>query len=121
MDDYDMNHNQNYDKILNVYNNDDVYGIVTNFFNEHVIDISEQRQITQTYIIDRINVTKVGLLILDYREITNIGIRVFHHTTEPIDNEISQQMIRCYLIQIWRSNRPLSDNVMNIDVENIIS
>jgi hypothetical protein len=111
MDEYDLSHTS-YDKVINVYYNDNIDDVISQFFlqnnelnNENEIIIShmkynqkEENEMLSKRIKDCITKLKNGLSILDYRTITNIGGRVAY-TIVPKNYNV---LTRFVLIQVWR-------------------
>lgn len=118
LDSYEVDHSKKIHRYINIYDDDDILEVIDSLFllnpsfnNRRVIEKyymsqdNENAKLAED--IEHVATTlRNALKVLNRRSITNIGGRVFHTIIpEKYYPEISLTP-RCYLIQVWRSNRP---------------
>jgi hypothetical protein len=102
IDDYDKTHNQTFDHVLHIYQNDNIETKVRLFFQENHI-------MTDSYIsnemIDCITHMRHAICIMDSKYITNLSSRFCHPMYSRNENEYVKP--KWYLITVWRKNNNL--------------
>jgi hypothetical protein len=97
MDEYDTAHKIDYDRIINVYANDNISFIIQKVLLDYNLNAIECEYLTEN-ICNTITSLRNGLNILDNRIMTNIGARIFHYHR-------GDSAPKSYLVQVWRGNR----------------
>ena len=98
MDEYDSSHCQIFDKIVDVYIDDDIQTIVDNFFNNNETYDHEYRGSISSQMFKCITNMRASLPILDHRYITSISSRICYHYVPTY---------KWCLINVRRSRRPI--------------
>ncbi len=96
MDDYDSGHNNDYEKVINIYDNSDIEEVITTIVTDEV----PEHKMLRLEITKKAEGLRSALFVLDYRIITNIGARVFH--CYELDDVWHTE---CYLVQVWRRRK----------------
>lgn len=110
-DEYDSRHFSDYDYTINFYKDSNIAYKIKDFYRNNDCDTDytyapysmsqfEENEKLSSQITKTIFTLRDALNVLENRYITNIGSRVFHYIiTEPD----TQPVLKCYLIQVWRS------------------
>ena len=102
MDDYDKTHNQCFDHILNIYQNDTIESKVRFFFQENRIFADSY---VAAEMIECITHMRHAICIMDPKYITNLSSRFCHHGYSRTENDYAKPY--WYLITVWRRNNNL--------------
>lgn len=97
MDEYDTAHKIDYDRVINVYANDNIAFIIQKVLLDYNLDAVQCEYLTEN-ICNTITSLRSGLTILDIRTITNLGARIFYYHKGDVAPTN-------YLVQVWRGNR----------------
>jgi hypothetical protein len=104
MDEYDSCHNHTYNRIINVYSNDDIDDIITNF-------LKSIKDVNNTYL--RSDLKKLitnlrnSLEVLEDRHISSISGRISYYPESDINTEIGY-VLKWFLITVWRRSSILT-------------
>ena len=98
MDEYDCSHNNSYDKIINVYTDDNIDDIVNNFLK----NIKDEKNRVGRDLKKLITNLRNSLEVLENRHICSISGRILYY---PSSNTDEKYVTKWFLVTIWRRSR----------------